>query len=388
MADGRVYSFSLPAEIGGKGGTVGARLRAIVGITLLVGLIGGLPGLGAPAKAAPRVVTVATHDIEPFVMTHEDIKTGFTIDVLAEIAKHTGWTLTYVDVPDVAGQLKAVGEGKTDAAAGAISITADRAMSYDFSQPILNAGLQIMVPTGATARTSAGLVDFLKLLFSKAVLVWLFAAMILAVIPAHIVWFTERRHADSPMSKNYFPGIFQAFGYGLGMLAAQPDEMPRHWVNRILGLLLAFVSVIFVAYYTATLTANLTVEKFDSKISSPSDLVGKKVCTVDKTTSAAFLTEQGIEFTGVGIIKDCYQGLKTATYDAVVFDAPVLAYYVAHEGAGDAAMVGTVFQNADYGIAFRNSSDLRKQADEALLKMREDGDYELIRDKWFGTSGP
>ena len=51
-------------------------------------------------------------------------------------------------------------------------------------------------------------------------------------------------------------------------------------------------------------------------------------------------------------------------------------------------MVGTVFQNADYGIAFRNSSELRKQADEALLKMREDGDYELIRDKWFGTSGP
>lgn len=355
---------------------------------MLVALIGAMPGLAAPANAEPRVVTVATHDIEPFVMTNEGVKTGFTVDVLSEIAKHTGWTLNYVDVPDVAGQLRSVGEGRTDVAAGAISITADRAMSYDFSQPTLNAGLQIMVPTGTTARTSPGLVDFLKLLFSKAVVIWLSAALILAVIPAHIVWFAERRHADSPMSKKYFPGIFQAFGYGLGMLAAQPDELPRHWVNRVLGILLAFVSIIFVAYYTATLTANLTVEKFNSQISSPSDLLGKRVCTIDKTTSAAFLNEQGIAFSPVPTIRDCYTGLHTDKFDAVVFDAPVLAYYVAHEGAGDAALVGTVFQNADYGIAFRNGSDLRKQADEALLKMREDGDFDLIKDKWFGTSGP
>ena len=37
------------------------------------------------------------------------------------------------------------------------------------------------------------------------------------------------------------------------------------------------------------------------------------------------------------------------------------------------------------GIAFRLGSDLRKQADEALLKMRADGDYDLIKQKWFGT---
>lgn len=329
-------------------------------------------------------MTVATHDIEPFVMTHENVRTGFTIEVLEEIAKHEGWTLNYITVENVAGQLQAVADGKVDAAAGAVSITADRAMSYDFSQPVLNAGLQIMVPSGSLVRTSPGLVDFLKLLFSKAVLVWLLAALVLAVIPAHIVWLAERGHDDSMVSKSYFPGIFQAFAYGLGMLAAQPDEMPRHWFNRVIGLLLAFVSVVFVAYYTATLTANLTVEKFNSQISSPSDLVGKRVCTVDKTTSASFLTEENIPFTGVQAIKDCYIGLKGGKFDATLFDAPVLAYYVAHDGAGDATLVGTVFQTNDYGIAFHNGSDLRKQADEALLKMREDGDYDMIKDKWFG----
>lgn len=362
-----------------------ARLRAAAIVALLIALVGGLPGIAAPAKAAPRTVRVATHDLEPFVMSHDNVKTGFTVDVLDQIAKHEGWAVEYVDVANVGDQLKAVADSRADAAAAALSITAERAASFDFSQPTLAAGLQIMVPAGSTVRTSPGLVDFLKLLFSKAVLVWLAAAFVLAVIPAHLIWLTERRHADSTMSKKYFPGIFQAVGYGLGMLAAQPDEMPRHWLNRVVGILLAFVSIVFVAYYTATLTANLTVEKFNSQISSPADLVGKRVCTVDKTTSTSFLQDEGIGFTGVPAIKECYAKLKGGEFDAVVFDAPVLAYYVAHEGSDAAELVGTVFMNEDYGIAFRLGSDLRKQADEALLKMRADGDYDLIKQKWFGT---
>ena len=362
------------------------RLRVLVVVLLIVGLTGGAPAFAAPGGTAPRTVTVATHDIEPFVISHDNVRTGFTVDILQEIAKHENWAITYVDTENVVNQLKALSDGKVDAAAAAISITAERATNFDFSQPILNGGLQIMVPSASTGHSSPGLQDFLKLLFSKAVLIWLLAAFALAVIPAHVVWWTERRHADSTMSKKYFPGIFQAFAYGLGMLAAQPDQFPRHWVNRLVGILLAFVSIVFVAYYTANLTANLTVDKFNSQISTPSDLVGKRVCTVDGTTAAAFLKDQSIEFSGVPTIQECYRGINADEFDAVVFDAPVLAYYVANDGANNAALVGTVFENEDYGIAFRNGSDLRKQADEALLKMREDGDYAMIKQKWFGPA--
>ena len=104
---------------------------------------------------------------------------------------------------------------------------------------------------------------------------------------------------------------------------------------------------------------------------------------VNDTTSSSFLTEQKIGYTGVGSIEDCYAGIKSGTFEAVVFDAPVLAYHIS-QGGSDAALVGTVFQTEDYGIAFRNGSELRKQTDEALLKLREDGDYEMIKQKWFG----
>jgi polar amino acid transport system substrate-binding protein len=167
------------------------RLRAVLAVSLLVALIGGLPGLGPRATAAPpspRNLTVATYDIEPFVMTENGIKTGFTIDLLDEIAKRTGWTYTYVDGQTVRGILEDVTKRRVDAAAAAISITAARSEVLDFSQPILNAGLQIAVPDGALHRAQPGLMDFLKLLLSKAMAVWLLAALVLTVIPAHIIW--------------------------------------------------------------------------------------------------------------------------------------------------------------------------------------------------------
>ena len=362
-----------------------ARLRGVLIVALLLSAIGVLPNLISPAWASSRPVIVATHDMAPFVDTAKAIKSGFTVDILDQIAKRQGWDLTYLDVGGVGDQLKAVADGRADAAAGAVSITAERSQIFDFSQPTLNAGLQIAVPAGATERNSPGLVDFLKLLFSKSILVWLGAALVLTVIPAHIIWLVERGHADSMVSKSYFPGIFQAFGWGLGMLAAAPDDAPRHWIARAMAVVWAFVSIIFVAYYTATLTANLTVEQFDSQIHSPSDLVGKKVCTVAKTTSASFLRTLGVTPTEVPSIDLCFNGIRDRSFDAVVYDAPVLRYHVANDGAGVMALAGPVFQNEDYGIAFRNGSDLRKEADEALLSMREDGTYELIKQKWFGA---
>ena len=356
----------------------------MLGVALLVALIAGLPGLAGAAPPPPRVVTVSTYDIEPFVMTEDGVKSGFTIDLLNAIAKRTGWTYNYVDGKTVKGILDDATAKRADAAAAAISITADRADVVDFSQPILNAGLQIVVPAGAIERSQPGLSDFLKLLFSKTMAVWLLAALALTVIPAHIIWLLERRHADSMVSKSYFPGIFQAFGWGLGMLAAAPDDAPRHWQTRSLGVLWAFVSIIFVAYYTATLTANLTVEKFDSQIGSPTDLVGRTVCTIADTTAATYLNEIGVNFTGAPRLEDCYAGLKNGDFEAVVTDAPLLQYYVAHDGAGVGEIASPIFQFEDYGVAFPLGSDLRKQFDDALLSIRENGDYEIIKRKWLG----
>lgn len=361
-----------------------ARLRSIIAVVAMVVGFASLPGVSPDAHAAPRTITVATYDLVPFVMTNNGVKTGFTIDLLNEIAKLTHWDFAFVDGGSSAGMLKAVTDGRAEAGACAISITSERNEVFDFSQPIMKAGLQIVVPATAVEHSQPGLSDFLKLLFSKTMLIWLAAALVLSVAPAHIVWILERRHSDSMVSRSYFPGIFQAFGWGLGMLAAAPDDAPRHWQTRAVGLVWAFVSVIFAAYFTATLTANLTLDKFESKVNSPTDLIGKRVCTVADTTSTANLTRLGVDFTAVGAIEDCYSGMRQEKFDAIVFDAPALQYYVLHDGAGLAEIAGPVFYDEDYGIVFPLGSKLRREVDDALLSIQENGELDLIKQKWLG----
>ena len=355
-------------------------------MVLLVATLGALPALSPVAHAEARNVTVATYDLEPFVITKGNVKYGFTIDLLDEIAKRTGWTYTYLDGGSVKGLLQAVADGKADLAACNISITADREKKFNFTQPIIAAGLQIMVPADTTQRVQPGLVDFLKLLFSNTMLVWLLAALALTVLPAHVIWLMERGNPGSMVSRKYFPGIFQAFGWGLGMLAAAPLDSPQRLPIRILTVLWTFVSIIFVAYYTAILTSNLTVSQIESQIGSPGDLIGKRVCTVANTTSPPALDRLGVRYIGLDKIDDCYAGLKNGDFDAVVYDAPVLDYYVNHEGTGVAAMAGPIFKDEDYGIAFPIGSKLKEEADEALLSMKEDGSYDLLKQKWFGRT--
>jgi polar amino acid transport system substrate-binding protein len=360
------------------------RIRAAIVAILLVAAIGGLPGLVPAAHAAERAVTVATYDVEPFVITEGNVKYGFTIDLLDEIAKRAEWRYTYLDSGNVPGLLRAVEEGRVDFGASNISITAERERTFDFSQPIIAAGLQTIVTASSTERVEPGLVDFLKVLFSKTMLVWLLAALALTVLPAHIIWLLERGNAESMVDRSYFPGIFQAFGWGLGMLAAAPFDPPLRWPIRVVTVIWTFVSIIFVAYYTAILTTNFTVSTISSLISTPADLIGKKVCTVADTTSSAYLNKLGAPFTGAARIEDCYDGLQKGDFQAVVYDAPVLQYYLTNGGAGVAVPAGPVFKDEDYGLVFPAGSQLLEEADSALLSMQEDGQYELLKKKWFG----
>ncbi len=356
-------------------------MRALLAVVCLI-----LSAVPATSMAQDKPLKVAVRVLPPFVEQQPDGHfTGFTIDLWDAIAQRQHWRTQYVAVPDVHAQLDAVEAGKADVGAGAISITAERDLRYDFSQPMLNAGLQILVRSQHAAPEATAFTSLMHLLFSPAVLVWLAIAAALTVVPAHIVWFIERGHPESFItSKSYFPGIFQAFFWGLGTLATQADSMPRHWASRVVAVLWMFTSVVFVAFYTATLTASLTVQQFRSEINGPDDLPGKAVATVTGTTSADYLNGTGARVKAFARVDDAVKALNDKTVDAVVYDAPVLQYIAARDGRDSDSVTGPVFRPEDYGFAFRNGSGLRKPVDATLLSLREDGTYDRLSQRWFG----
>jgi polar amino acid transport system substrate-binding protein len=340
----------------------------------------------AMAQSPPSELRVVTRVLPPVVVDQNGTMTGFSIDLWNKIAEHLQLKVRYQVAPDVRALLDDVRDGKADVGVAAISITSAREAAFDFSHPILSAGLQIMVRGKGQETDSNPLMELLGLLFSKTILLWLGIALLLILVPAHIIWLLERRHPNGiiPTDK-YLPGIFHAMYWAAGTLATQAEQMPRQWLARFLAVLWMFTGVVFVAFYTAQLTATLTVQQIQGTINGPDDLQGKKVATTRGSTAAAYLRELRAQVVEVSSIEEAYQALVNKEADAVVFDAPILLYYAANEGKGRVHMVGSPFRKEDYGIVFPSGSPLRKQVNNALLGMREDGSYQQIYDKWFSA---
>ena len=311
----------------------------------------------------------------------------FSVDLWNAIAARLKAKTSYQIVPDVSHLEEALRSKNVDLTVG-LFITSARDEVFDFSIPTLQAGLQIIVrDTGEKAETANPLRDMLRLLFSRTTIAWLGIALVLVLIPAHVVWLFERRRQNGIISSpNYFPGIFEAFFWAISTLTGSPEGMPHQWVARTFAIFWIFAGVVFVAFYTAQLTTTLTVEQIRGAIEGPGDLPGKQVATLAGSHAADYLRVQNAQVQEFATPDEVYKALLNKKVDAVVLPAPMVLYNAAHEGRGLVKPVGPEFNTAPAAIMVQLDSPLRRKINLALITLRENGTYQRIYDKWFGTA--
>lgn len=341
-----------------------------------------------PALPQPRDgnLRVATRLVKPFVFEEKGQLTGFSVELWQEISRQMNVTSQLIVKPTVKELLASVNAHEAEAGIAAISITAERELQWDFSQPMFDAGLQILTPVQASGSSLLG--NIIAGIFTREFLGLIGIIVLLLAIPAHIVFFLERRPNGGLVThRSYFPGIFEAAWWAAATLATQADQMPKSAAARIAAIVWMFTSVVFIAYFTAGVTSSLTLQQLRGDIKGPEDLPGKRVASVKGSTSAEYLRQHNVEVAEFAKVEEAYQALFNDQADAVVYDAPVLLYYAAHEGKGRVQIVGPIFRKENYGIVFPDKSPLRKRVNESLLKLRENGAYDQLYKKWFGGNG-
>ncbi len=354
---------------------------------LLCWLLGAAPLASAQSQPSPAgsspTLRVATRVIPPFVIQQGSELSGFSIDLWRSLATEIGTKYNIQVYPNVMQLLAAVENKKADLGIAAISITAEREQKFDFSYPIFTGGLQIMV---RDPRLGGAAANPLKNILSGALPPLLGWALLMIVIVSHIAWLFERRHQGSMVSQSYFPGIFEAAWWAAATLATQADQMPKGLLARVLALLWMFTSVVFVAYFTAAFTTQLTVQQLQGDIKGIADLAGRTVATTTGSTAADFLRQRSIKPLEFPTIEQVYDSLLNRQADAVVFDSGVLSYYATHDGKNKVQLAGNILQPENYGIALPSGSPLRKEINVALLKLRENGTYQTLYDQFFAAS--
>ena len=133
--------------------TVGRRgTRLLLGLVVMVGLLlAAGAGIGLrPARANTPWQVGVDPTYPPFEMQAADTGelTGLDVELMREIGRRSGHPIQFVALP-FSGLIPALQSRNLDAAASAMTITAERAQTVDFSRPYFAAGLAIAVRDGS-----------------------------------------------------------------------------------------------------------------------------------------------------------------------------------------------------------------------------------------------
>ncbi len=345
------------------------------------------PAPGPDSVLKGKTLKVGMRVVPPFVIKKEDGSlTGFSYELWKQIELATGLKTDLTVIDTLPNVLNAVKTNQVDLAIYSISITSKRELEYEFSQPMFDAGL--LVAVRADAGSNAGALSAIqRMLTSGPILNLLGILALLILVPAHLVWLSERRHVSKLVSRSYFPGIFQAIWWATGAAGGQQQDYPHSVLGKLISAMYVFISVVFVAYFTAAVASAMTVAQLKGDIAGPQDLPGRKVGVVAGSTSGSVTKEIGAKISDFPNVMDALDALQRKQVDAVVYDAPVLMYYAAHDGQGKVETAGSLFHRENYGILFPQGTELRKPINEALLRLRENGLYEALYNKWFLAGG-
>ncbi|WP_246044077.1 transporter substrate-binding domain-containing protein [Ruegeria sediminis] len=332
-------------------------------------------------QSLAQTLTVATVTRPPFSYVEDGKDVGFSMELLGALAQSLGWDYTIQRAESFTDMLDAVQEGRADLAVANISITAARETRMDFSQPIFEAGLQIMVPSDAAREPS-----LLNALLARDLFIAIGLAFGILLTGGMLMWYFERRsqpYFDRSLNEAWFPSFWWALN--LVVNGGFEERVPRTAFGRVFGVVLVVSSLFIVSVFTARITSVMTVDAISGSVNSVNDLYGKRVGTIAASTAAGFLDRREIEYSSYDGLDPLIAAFEQNDLDAVVFDAPILSYYAAHEGRKFASMAGGIFLRENYGIAFPTGSALVEDVNQALLALREDGTYDAIYRKWYGA---
>jgi polar amino acid transport system substrate-binding protein len=326
-------------------------------------------------------LTVSTVDRVPFSMNIDGQETGFSIDLLGAIAQDLNLELTIERQESFGEMLDKVATGQAEIAAANISITASREEIFDFSHPIFQSGLQIMVQKN---NNSLGI---LGVLWSQDLLILIVIAFAVLFGAGMLMWRFERG-AQTYFDLSAKDAGFPAFWWALNLVVngGFEERAPRTPAGRVFGTFLVIASLFFVSIFVANITALMTVKAIEGSVNSINDLYGQTVGTVAGSTAADYLDAREIEYRSFASPTEMLESFTNENLDAVVFDFPILAYFANGEGRDIAEMIGNPFKPENYGFILPSGSPLVEEVNQSLLRLRENGTVNDLREKWFGKN--
>lgn len=141
-------------------------------------------------------------------------------------------------------------------------------------------------------------------------------------------------------------------------------------------------------YYIAGL--GVVVRSDNDTIHTAEDLQGKTLgVSIGSTGEEAARKIPGANVRVFNAINEAFLEVQNGGVDAVVNDIPTNEYYVSHAGNKNVRTAEVALTKEDLGIAvLKGNTELLTKIDDGLAKIKANGKFSEIYEKWFGKEPP
>ena len=278
-----------------------------------------------------------TIERKPFVIQENNKLNWFSIELWDEIATKLNLKYEFQKYEIFWNMLKSVENKDIDLAIANISITSSREKIMDFSHPIFDSWIVLMVKR----QDEYNLLNFLK---SK-----IFINIIISFITILFLILIFSKIKNSKFKK----------------------------VSNILFIVSFFV-------FTAIIFSNYTLEKINYKNLfnySLENLNNKKIWVIKSSTAEKLLKENNIKYISFEKINDLFSEINLNKLDWVMHDEPVLKYYIKNNTKFE--LIWKVYKKEKFWILFPEKSDLKEKINLTILELKSNWKYEKIYNKYF-----
>jgi ABC-type amino acid transport substrate-binding protein len=337
---------------------------------------------GQQESISPYPLIVGTKEAPPFSMKTSDGQwTGLSIDLWRQIAAELNLTFEFRELT-LKQLLVGITDGSLDAAVAALTITPEREKSFDLTHAFYTTGLGIAVADKVHNPWFTVVRRFISVAFLKVV-----ASLTLVLLGVGVlVWWFEHKKNPQQFNGNAAKGIGSGFWWSAVTMTTvgYGDKAPVTVAGRILGLIWMFVAIIIISSFTAAITSSLTVSQLETVIKGPEDLPKVTVGSMANTTSESYLNQIQIPFRSFGSPQEGLAALKEGKVQALVYDAPILRYYIHQNYIGSLEVLPYRLQRQEYGIALQANSLLREQINVVLLQIIRGKAWQDKLDQYLG----
>lgn len=317
---------------------------------------------------------VGVYPSPPFIIEEGTELSGVSIEMWEHIAQELRIRFEYVIYPnDISAILNEVANDSLDFVISSVTINGEREKLVDFSHPFYSTFISI-----ATSMQQKNSIQVIfATLISKEFLNSFILFIIILFILGIISFFLERKTNDF-FDDHPAQGIFNAFYFQVMLYSTVGlgDIFNKTNVGKAVTIFAILLYMLFGAAIIGQMSSALTVNHFEGSINSLNDLKKVKTGTIRATTSQTFLDVHDIKYYQYKDIPNSLDALEGKELDAIVYDRPVLDYYITERGLEDIRLLEQNYGvQQNYGIVMTEGCSLKEAINIELLKL-------TVSDKW------